>query len=98
MCNFVIRRSVVKDVLLHLITFFSVSVFSISKKKVVKVETMTANAARTVLKQGKSVLLICDVQERFAKAMFEFDKIVKNSSKLVNILNYFKLRCFIIRR
>lgn len=47
---------------------------------------MTANAARTVLKQGKSVLLICDVQERFAKAMFEFDKIVKNSSKLIKAL------------
>lgn len=47
---------------------------------------MAINAARAVLRQGKTVLLICDIQEKFAKAMFEFDKIVQNSSKLVNML------------
>lgn len=47
---------------------------------------MAINAAKAVLKQGKSVLLICDVQERFAKAMYEFDKITQNSVKLINAL------------
>ncbi|XP_029050349.1 isochorismatase domain-containing protein 2 [Osmia lignaria lignaria] len=47
---------------------------------------MAINAARAVLKQGKSVLMICDVQERFAKAMYEFDKITQNSAKLINSL------------
>lgn len=45
---------------------------------------MAINAAKAVLRQGKCALLICDVQERFAKAMFEFDKIIQNSTKLVN--------------
>lgn len=45
---------------------------------------MAINAAKVVLKQGKSVLLICDMQEKFAKAMFEFEKITQNSVKLVN--------------
>lgn len=47
---------------------------------------MAINATRAILKQGKSVLLICDVQERFAKAMHEFDKITQNSVKLINAL------------
>lgn len=47
---------------------------------------MAMNAARAILKQGKSVLLICDVQERFAKAMFEFEKIAENAAKLINAL------------
>ncbi|KAK1122460.1 hypothetical protein K0M31_009680 [Melipona bicolor] len=47
---------------------------------------MAINAAKVVLKQGKSVLLICDMQEKFAKAMFEFDKITQNSVKLINAL------------
>ncbi|XP_068980432.1 isochorismatase domain-containing protein 2-like [Bombus flavifrons] len=47
---------------------------------------MATNAAKAVLKQGKSVLLICDVQEKFAKVMFEFDKITQNSVKLINAL------------
>lgn len=46
---------------------------------------MATNAAKAVLKQGKSVLLICDVQEKFTKVMFEFDKITQNSVKLVNM-------------
>lgn len=50
---------------------------------------MAINAARAVLKQGKTVLLICDVQDKFVKAMFEFDKIVQNSTKLVNISDDF---------
>lgn len=47
---------------------------------------MAINAAKAMLKQSKSVLLICDVQERFAKAMFEFDKITTNSVKLIDAL------------
>ncbi|KAK9302135.1 hypothetical protein QLX08_005746 [Tetragonisca angustula] len=47
---------------------------------------MAINAAKVVLKQGKSVLLICDMQEKFAKAMFEFEKITQNSVKLMNAL------------
>lgn len=45
---------------------------------------MAINAVKTILKQGKTVLLICDMQEKFAKAMFEFQKITQNSVKLVN--------------
>ncbi|XP_076650233.1 isochorismatase domain-containing protein 2 [Halictus rubicundus] len=44
------------------------------------------NAAKAILKQRKTALLICDVQEKFAKAMFEFDKITQNSAKLINAL------------
>ncbi|XP_011873210.1 PREDICTED: isochorismatase domain-containing protein 2, mitochondrial-like [Vollenhovia emeryi] len=47
---------------------------------------MAVNPARAVLRQGRTALLICDVQETFAKAIFQFDKIVENSTKLVNIL------------
>ncbi|CAD1479437.1 unnamed protein product [Heterotrigona itama] len=47
---------------------------------------MAINATKAVLKQGKSVLLICDMQEKFAKAMFEFEKITQNSVKLINAL------------
>ncbi|OXU27784.1 hypothetical protein TSAR_005343 [Trichomalopsis sarcophagae] len=51
---------------------------------------MAVNAAKLALKQGKTALFICDMQEKFAKAIYEFDKIVTNSSKLIqacNILN-----------
>lgn len=47
---------------------------------------MAMNAARAILRPGKTALLICDVQERFAKAMFEFEKITENSAKLINAL------------
>ncbi|XP_076241442.1 isochorismatase domain-containing protein 2 [Calliopsis andreniformis] len=47
---------------------------------------MAMNASRAILKPGRSVLLICDVQEKFAKAMFEFDKVTQNSTKLINAL------------
>ncbi|KAK2580387.1 hypothetical protein KPH14_006142 [Odynerus spinipes] len=47
---------------------------------------MSINAVRTILKQGKTALFVCDVQEKFAKAMFEFDKVLQNSVKLVNAL------------
>ena len=50
---------------------------------------MAINPARAVLRQGKCALLICDMQERFAKAMFEFDKITQNSTKLINALKLF---------
>ena len=46
---------------------------------------MAISASKAVLGAGKTALLICDVQETFAKAIFEFDKIVCNSAKLVNI-------------
>ena len=52
---------------------------------------MAINPARVVLRQGKCALLICDVQERFAKAMFEFDKITQNSTKLINALKLFNV-------
>lgn len=44
---------------------------------------MAINAAKAILRNGKTVLFICDFQERFAKAMFEFDKVLENSVKLV---------------
>ncbi|XP_078032960.1 isochorismatase domain-containing protein 2 [Augochlora pura] len=47
---------------------------------------MAMNAARTVLKQRQTALLICDVQEKFAKAMHDFDKITQNSVKLINAM------------
>ncbi|EFN80234.1 isochorismatase domain-containing protein 2 [Harpegnathos saltator] len=47
---------------------------------------MAINAARAVLRQGKSALLICDIQESFAKVVKDFDNFVKNSSKMVNAL------------
>lgn len=50
---------------------------------------MAINAAKAVIKQGKTALFICDVQEKFAKAIYEFDKIVQNSTKLVNLSNYY---------
>ena len=36
-------------------------------------------------------MLICDFQERFAKAMFEFDKITQNSTKLINAMKLFEV-------
>ncbi|XP_072767093.1 isochorismatase domain-containing protein 2 [Anoplolepis gracilipes] len=47
---------------------------------------MAINAAKAVLKHGKTALFICDVQEKFVKAIHEFDKIVQNSTKLINAL------------
>ncbi|CAB0032432.1 unnamed protein product [Trichogramma brassicae] len=44
---------------------------------------MAVNAAKAILKQGKTALFICDMQEKFSKIIFEFDKITKNSSKLI---------------
>ncbi|KAH0946521.1 hypothetical protein HN011_008640 [Eciton burchellii] len=47
---------------------------------------MAINAAKVILKQGKSALFICDIQESFRKAIFEFDKIIQNSSRLIDAL------------
>ncbi|KAG7189127.1 hypothetical protein KM043_008695 [Ampulex compressa] len=47
---------------------------------------MAINAAKAMLKQSRSALLICDVQEKFRKAIFEFDNIAKNSVKLINAM------------
>ncbi|XP_012218582.1 isochorismatase domain-containing protein 2-like [Linepithema humile] len=47
---------------------------------------MAINAAKVMLRQGKSVLFICDIQEKFVKAIFQFDKMVQNSTKLINCL------------
>jgi len=47
---------------------------------------MAINPARAVLRQGKTALIICDVQEKFRKAIFQFDKMVQNSTKLINAL------------
>ncbi|XP_051172362.1 isochorismatase domain-containing protein 1-like [Leptopilina boulardi] len=52
---------------------------------------MAINAAKAVLKPGKTALFICDVQERFSKAIFQFDKMVSNSSKLVDALKILKI-------
>ena len=49
---------------------------------------MAISATKAVLNPGKTALLICDVQERFAKAIFAFDNIIHNSAKLVNILTF----------
>jgi len=45
---------------------------------------MAINPAKVILRQGKTALFICDLQEKFAKAIFQFDKIIQNSTKLVN--------------
>ncbi|KAL0123606.1 hypothetical protein PUN28_005846 [Cardiocondyla obscurior] len=47
---------------------------------------MAINPARAILRQGKTALFICDVQEKFRQAIFQFDTIVKNSTKLINAL------------
>ncbi|XP_033331987.2 isochorismatase domain-containing protein 2 [Megalopta genalis] len=52
---------------------------------------MAMNAARAVLKQRQTALLICDVQEKFAKVMFDFDKITVNSAKLINALKLLEI-------
>ncbi|XP_015182015.1 PREDICTED: isochorismatase domain-containing protein 2-like [Polistes dominula] len=52
---------------------------------------MAINAAKAVLKQGRTVLFICDFQERFAKVMFEFDKVLQNSVKLVNSMKLLQI-------
>ncbi|XP_058793622.1 isochorismatase domain-containing protein 2-like [Phymastichus coffea] len=44
---------------------------------------MALNAAKAALKQGKTALFVCDMQERFAKVIYEFDKITTNSLKLI---------------
>ncbi|XP_076765510.1 isochorismatase domain-containing protein 2 [Xylocopa sonorina] len=49
---------------------------------------MAMNAAKAILKEGKTVLLICDVQEAFVKVMYDFDKIVQNSVKLIKALKF----------
>ena len=46
---------------------------------------MASNISKAIIKQGRTVLFICDIQEKFAKAIFEFDKIVSNSARLVGI-------------
>lgn len=53
--------------------------------------TMAINAARVVLKQGRTAFFVCDIQESFRKALFEFDKMVQNSSRLVNLSDRMKL-------
>lgn len=44
---------------------------------------MAVNAAKAVLKEGKTALLICDLQEKLLKATLESKKIIQNSSRLV---------------
>jgi len=45
---------------------------------------MAFNPARLLLKQGRTALMICDIQEKFSKVTYEFDKMVLNTTKLVN--------------
>ncbi|XP_012285482.1 isochorismatase domain-containing protein 2 [Orussus abietinus] len=47
---------------------------------------MSINAAKAVLKPDSVALLICDVQQKFAKVIYEFDKMLCNSTKLVGAL------------
>ncbi|XP_025072915.1 isochorismatase domain-containing protein 2-like [Pogonomyrmex barbatus] len=47
---------------------------------------MAINPAKAILKRGYTALFICDVQEKFTKAIFQFDKMVQNSTKLINAL------------
>ncbi|KAG5325001.1 ISOC2 protein, partial [Pseudoatta argentina] len=47
---------------------------------------MATNPAKAILRQGRTALFICDVQEKFAKAIFQFDKIIQNSTKLISAL------------
>ncbi|XP_011873209.1 PREDICTED: isochorismatase domain-containing protein 2, mitochondrial-like [Vollenhovia emeryi] len=47
---------------------------------------MAVNPARAILRQGRTALIICDVQEKFRKAIFQFENMVQNSSKLINAL------------
>lgn len=49
---------------------------------------MAINPAKAILRQGKTALFICDVQEKFTKAIFQFDKMVQNQTKLVNSSDY----------
>lgn len=44
---------------------------------------MSINAAKLMLKQGKTALLVCDIQSKFSKVTYEFDKMVANTAKLV---------------
>lgn len=47
---------------------------------------MAINPARAILQRGRTALFLCDVQEKFRKAIFEFDKMVQNSTKLISAL------------
>ena len=44
---------------------------------------MALSASKAILKQTKTALLLCDLQQKFVKHIYEFDKIITNSSKLV---------------
>ncbi|XP_011505278.1 PREDICTED: isochorismatase domain-containing protein 2, mitochondrial-like [Ceratosolen solmsi marchali] len=44
---------------------------------------MILNPAKAILIPSKTALLICDMQEKFAKVIYEFNKIVTHSSKLI---------------
>ncbi|XP_012261684.1 isochorismatase domain-containing protein 2-like [Athalia rosae] len=45
---------------------------------------MAVSATKVILRQGKTALFVCDVQSKFEKIISEFDKMIVNSSKLVN--------------
>lgn len=44
---------------------------------------MAINTARLMLKQGKTALLVCDIQSKFSKSTYKFDTMVANTAKLV---------------
>ncbi|XP_031832350.1 isochorismatase domain-containing protein 2 [Nomia melanderi] len=52
---------------------------------------MAMNAARAVLKQTRTALFICDVQEKIVKAISDFDKISQNSVKLIKALKLLEI-------
>ncbi|XP_012541156.1 isochorismatase domain-containing protein 1-like [Monomorium pharaonis] len=47
---------------------------------------MAINPAKAILRQGRTALFICDVQEKFVKAISHFDEMVQNSKKLISAL------------
>ena len=41
---------------------------------------------------NKSILLLCDMQEKFAKSISHFNEIVQNSGRLVDVANHIDLQ------
>lgn len=44
------------------------------------------------LNVNKSILLLCDMQEKFAKVTSHFDDIVQTSSKLLQVANLIQMK------
>lgn len=44
------------------------------------------------LNVNKSILLLCDMQEKFAKSITHFDEIVQTSTRLLQVANHVQLK------